>query len=222
MFTGIVTDVGEVVAVEQEGDTRLRLRTGYATADIALGASIACSGVCLTVIETGGDWFAVTASSETMAKTTMAEWRPGTRVNLERALRVGDELGGHLVSGHVDGTGEILSISPDGASARFVLHAPGPLAGFLAVKGSIAVDGISLTVNEVCGPDFTINVIPHTLAATTLGRAAVGDRVNIEVDMLARYVARLLATSAPGTCVFGGGEREAGGGGLPGREAGGP
>jgi riboflavin synthase len=199
MFTGIITDVGEVVAVEPDGDIRFRLRTRYATADIPSGASIACSGVCLTVVETGPDWFAVTASSETLAKTTMADWRPGTRVNLERALRMGDELGGHLVSGHVDGTGKILSISADGASRRFVLRAPDHLVPFLANKGSVAVDGISLTVNEVCGADFTINVIPHTLAQTTLGAAAEGARVNLEVDMLARYVARLIAADVAGT-----------------------
>ena len=217
MFTGIITDVGEVVAVDQTGDTRFRLRTRYPTADIARGASIACSGVCLTVIETGSDWFAVTASSETLAKTTMTGWRPGTRVNLERALKLGDELGGHLVSGHVDGTGEILSISADGASERFVFRAPDHLARFLAGKGSIAVDGISLTVNEVCGSDFTVNIIPHTLSATTLGGAAAGDRVNLEIDMLARYVARLLATSEPGASVAGIGGRE-----MSGCGAGGP
>jgi riboflavin synthase len=211
MFTGIITDVGEVVAVEAGGDTRFRLRTRYAADAIPHGASIACSGVCLTVIETGPDWFAVTASSETLAKTTMADWRPGTRVNLERALKLGDELGGHLVSGHVDGTGEILSISAEGASRRLVLRVPDHLARFLANKGSIAVDGVSLTVNEVRGRDFTINVIPHTLAATTLGAAAGGSRVNLEVDMLARYVARLLSAE-PGESGAGPGPRAPGAG----------
>jgi riboflavin synthase len=192
--------VGAVVAVEADGDTRYRLRTLYPTGGIPRGASIACSGVCLTVVATGPDWFEVTASSETLAKTTMADWRPGTRVNLERALRVGDELGGHLVSGHVDGTGEVVSIAADGGSRRFVLRAPDVLTRFLASKGSIAVDGVSLTINEVRGSDFTVNVVPHTLAATTLGDAAAGTPVNLEVDMLARYVARHLApeeTDAP-------------------------
>ena len=220
MFTGIITDVGEVLAVEQGGDTRLRLRTHYPTAGIAVGASIACSGVCLTVIETGPDWFDVSASSETLAKTTIASWQPGSRVNLERALRVGDELGGHLVSGHVDGTGEVLSISADGASRRFVFRAPDHLGRFLATKGSVAVDGISLTVNEVSSADFTINVIPHTLAATTLGAAREGLRVNLEVDMLARYVARLLAADgdADGGAVGKAADR---GGGPGARQAGG-
>lgn len=192
MFTGIITDVGEVVAVDRDGDTRFRLRTRYPTGDIPIGASIACSGVCLTVVATGGDWFEITASAETLAKTTMAAWMPGTRINLERALRMGDELGGHLVSGHVDGTGAVVSIATDGASRRFVFRAADDLARFLAAKGSIAVDGISLTVNEVDGSDFAVNIIPHTLVATTLGDAAPGTRVNLEVDMLARYVARIL------------------------------
>jgi riboflavin synthase len=217
MFTGIITDVGEVVAVDADGDTRFRLRTRYPTGEIPRGASIACSGVCLTVVDTGPDWFAVTASSETLAKTTMADWRPGTRVNLERALKVGDELGGHLVSGHVDGTGEVLSVSAEGASRRFIFRAPDHLVRFLANKGSIAIDGISLTVNEVCGSDFTINVIPHTLAMTTLGAAVGGVRVNLEVDMLARYVARLLTGEVAGT-----GGVAAGGPGSGAGKAGGP
>ncbi len=220
MFTGIITDVGEVLAVEQGGDTRFRLRTRYPTADIPPGASIACAGVCLTVIETGPDWFEVSASSETLAKTTMASWRPGFRINLERALKVGDELGGHLVSGHVDGTGEVVSITADGASRHFVFRAPDHLGRFLANKGSVAVDGISLTVNEVSGADFTINVIPHTLAATTLGAATEGIRVNLEVDMLARYVARLLATDGAGARAAEGTEEKAEGGGPGARRAG--
>jgi riboflavin synthase len=196
MFTGIITDVGEVAAVEPAGDTRFVIRTGYRPEDIAIGASIACAGVCLTVIETGRDRFTVSASAETLSKTTLAGWRVGTLINLERALRMGDELGGHLVSGHVDGTGHVLSITPDGDSRRFVIGAPPPLARFFAGKGSVAVDGISLTVNEVCGSDFTVNIIPHTLAATTLGTARAGDAVNLEIDLIARYVARLLAEPA--------------------------
>ncbi|MFO1129404.1 MAG: riboflavin synthase [Rhodospirillales bacterium] len=211
MFTGIITDVGEVVAVEADGDTLFRLRTSYPTADIALGASIACSGVCLTVIATGSDWFDITASSETLARTTMAGWRPGTRVNLERALRLGDELGGHLVSGHVDGTGEVASIAADGASRRFVFRIPDPLAPFIAGKGSVAIDGISLTVNAVSGSEFAVNIIPHTLVATTLGEATAGTRVNVEVDMLARYVARLLAADPPASVGAASGGMVAGG-----------
>jgi riboflavin synthase len=201
MFTGIITDVGEVLAVAASGDTRFVIRTAYPVAGIPLGASIACAGVCLTVIETGSDpaggWFAVSASAETLSKTTLAGWRPGSRVNLERALRVGDELGGHLVSGHVDATGRIVSVTPDGDSRRFVVRAPAALGRFFAGKGSVAMDGVSLTVNAVCGPDFTLNIIPHTLAVTTLGAARAGDAVNLEIDMLARYVARLLEVPPP-------------------------
>lgn len=208
MFSGIITDIGEVRHVERDGDTRFVIATGAPVDDIAIGASIACAGVCLTVIATGrgaaageegAGWFAISASAETLAKTTLGGWRPGTRVNLERALKVGDELGGHLVSGHVDATGRILAITADGASRRLVIGAPAELARFFAAKGSVAVDGVSLTVNTVCGPDFTLNIIPHTLAATTLGAATVGDAVNLEIDLIARYVARLLDVPGTGT-----------------------
>jgi riboflavin synthase len=192
MFTGIITDLGRVRAVRDVGDTRLDIGTAYAEESIRIGASIACSGVCLTAIDKGPGWFAVTASAETVSCTTVGTWRPGTPVNLERALRLGDELGGHLVSGHVDGVGRVLSVSPDGASRRLVFEAPAALAGFVAAKGSIAVDGISLTVNEVDGRRFGVNIIPHTLAVTTLGEVREGDPVNLEIDVLARYVARLL------------------------------
>jgi riboflavin synthase len=192
MFTGIITDVGRVRSVRAEGDTRLEIGTAYAMQEIPIGASIACSGVCLTVVETGAGWFAVTASAETVSCTTVGSWRAGTPINLERALRLGDELGGHLVSGHVDGVGEVLRIVPDGASRRFVFAAPTHLAGFIASKGSIAVDGISLTVNEIDDTRFGVNIIPHTLVATTLGSSNEGDRVNLEIDLMARYVARLL------------------------------
>lgn len=191
MFTGIITDLGHVRAIRAEGDTRIEISTRFEDASIGIGASIACSGVCLTVIDKGPGWFAVHASNETLSRTTLGEWRPGTAVNLERPLKLGDELGGHLVSGHVDGVGTALSITPDGASRCFVFGAPPSLARFVAVKGSIAVDGISLTINEVDGPRFGVNIIPHTLSVTTLGETGPGDRVNLEIDLLARYVARL-------------------------------
>jgi riboflavin synthase len=159
---------------------------------IAIGASIACSGCCLTVVEKGTDWFAVEVSGESLAKTHLGDWREGSRLNLELSLKVGDELGGHLVYGHVDGVGRVISMTPEGGSVRFVFEAPGELAGFIASKGSIAVDGISLTVNEVEGSRFGVNVISHTQAVTTLGRVKPGQSVNLEVDMLARYVQRLL------------------------------
>lgn len=196
MFTGIVTDLGEVVDIRDEGDRWFRFRTGYDLSAVPRGASIACSGVCLTVIDTGVDWFAVTASAETLARTTMKNWRIGTRINLERALRLGDELGGHLVSGHVDDTAAIASIADEGASKRFAFRVPDRLARFMATKGSVAIDGISLTVNAVDDNDqtFGVNIIPHTSAVTTLGFARQGDLVNVEVDLLARYVARQLGT----------------------------
>jgi len=195
MFTGIVTDIGEIAAMSrggQAGDRRFVIRTRHDTAPIAIGASIACSGCCLTVVEKGEDWFAVEVSGESLAKTHLGDWREGTRLNLELSLRIGDELGGHLVYGHVDGVGKVVSMAPEGGSMRFVFEAPLELARFIASKGSIAVDGISLTVNEVEGNRFGINIIPHTQAVTTLGQAKVGQRVNLEVDMLARYVQRLL------------------------------
>ena len=195
MFTGIVTDIGEIASVSpagQAGDRRFVVRTKHDLKPIAIGASVAHSGCCLTVIEKGADWFAVEASGETLDKTHLGDWQAGTRINLELSLKLGDELGGHLVYGHVDGVGKIASMTPEGGSIRFVFEAPGELARFVAAKGSVAVDGISLTVNEVTGNRFGVNVISHTQAVTTLGQAKVGQRVNLEVDMLARYVARLL------------------------------
>ena len=195
MFTGIVTDVGEVRRIEKRGDTHLVIATHYDPATIDIGASIACSGVCLTVAEKGDGpepWFAVTASAETLSKTTLGSWKLGDRVNLERSLKIGDELGGHIVVGHVDGVAEIASVAPEGESLRLTFSAPGELARFIATKGSIALDGVSLTVNEVDGSKFGVNLIPHTLAVTTFGRAKPGTKVNLEVDLMARYVARLI------------------------------
>ena len=198
MFTGIVTDLGtvrEVLPIGGGHDHRLVIGTspGFLTtpAPVALGASIACSGVCLTAVQLGGDWFAVEASAETLSKTTLGGWKPGTRVNLERSLRLGDELGGHLVAGHVDGTGEVLSATPENGSVRWRFRAPLAIAPFIAPKGSIAIDGVSLTVNDVDGADFGVNIIPHTASITTFGTLQPGRRVNLEIDMMARYVARL-------------------------------
>ncbi|MSO77754.1 MAG: riboflavin synthase [Alphaproteobacteria bacterium] len=192
MFTGIVTDVGGVRAVSVAGDTRFEIATTYDTSGIAIGASIACSGACLSVVEKGAGWFAVQASAETLGCTTLGDWRPGTRVNLERALKIGDELGGHIVSGHVDGVARLASRRPEGASVRLEFVLAPDLMGFVASKGSITIDGVSLTVNEVTGDRFGVNIIPHTALATTLGDISDGDSVNVEIDMLARYVARLL------------------------------
>lgn len=194
MFTGIVTDIGEVLETERRGDLRARIGTAYDVARIDIGASIACDGVCLTVVALGTqprNWFDVEISAESLSKTTIGDWRPGTRLNLERALRVGDELGGHIVSGHVDGLAEVVGVRPEGDSLRVTFRAPRALAGFIAPKGSVALNGTSLTVNEVAGTDFGINFIPHTQKATTWGDVRVGDRVNLEVDTMARYVARL-------------------------------
>ncbi|WP_413867878.1 riboflavin synthase [Albidovulum sp.] len=194
MFTGIITDMGEVLALEQKGDLRARIATGYAVETIDIGASIACDGVCLTVVATGETprgWFDVEISAETVSKTNLGAWHPGRRLNLERALRVGDELGGHIVSGHVDGVAGIVAMQEEGASTRFTFRAPDALAGFIAPKGSVALNGTSLTVNEVGGAEFGVNIIPHTKAVTTWGQARPGDLVNIEIDTLARYVARL-------------------------------
>lgn len=191
MFTGIVTDVGRVLEVEKRGDTRFRIATGYATDSIDIGASIASSGCCLTVVDKGSDWFAVEASAETLACTTLGGWRVGTRINLERSLRVGDELGGHIVTGHVDAVGRVEEKRAEGDSVRFTFSVPERLARFIAPKGSIAVNGVSLTVNEVAANRFGVNLIPHTLKMTTFGDAVVGDNVNIEIDVLARYVARI-------------------------------
>ena len=200
MFTGIVTGLGTVRAVVPLGagqDMRIVIATPVAEAawagtnTIPLGASIASSGCCLTAIEVGEDWYAVTASAETLSKTTLGTWKPGTRVNLERPLKVGDELGGHIVAGHVDGLGEVVSATPEHGSTRWVFAVPHALARFIAPKGSVAIDGVSLTVNEVDGPRFGVNIIPHTAAVTTFGTLRAGDKVNIEIDTVARYVARL-------------------------------
>jgi riboflavin synthase len=193
MFTGIITDLGRVRAVGQSAMTRLEIETKYPAESIAIGASIACNGVCLSVVERGRGWFAVEASAETLSKTTLGDWRVGSAVNLERPLKLGDELGGHLVLGHVDGVGNLIERTPDGASLRLTLEAPADLARFIAPKGSVAIDGVSKTVNEVSGRRFGVNVIPITQRETTLGRLAAGDRVNLEIDMMARYVARLMA-----------------------------
>ena len=192
MFTGIVTDLGRVRRVLPGGDTGYEIETRYDTGAISIGASIACSGVCLTAVELGKGWFRVQASAETLARSTLGNWRAGTLVNLERSLKLGDELGGHLVAGHVDGVGHHLSQREEGDSIRLVFEAPAALAPGIATKGSIAVDGVSLTVNEVTGARFGVNIIPHTGAVTTLGSLKVGDPVNLELDLIARYVARLM------------------------------
>ena len=199
MFTGIVTDIGRVVRLERRGDLRARLATAWDTGGIEIGASIACAGVCLTAVALGPGWFEVDASAETLDKTTLGDWAEGTRVNLERALRVGDELGGHIVSGHVDGTARIAGRVPEGDSMRFTFEVPGALARFVAPKGSVCLDGVSLTVNEVEGARFGVNLIPHTQEATTFGDRREGDRVNLEIDTLARYVARLAESLPAGT-----------------------
>jgi len=195
MFTGIITDVGSVRSLEQKGDTRISLGTAYDTTTIDIGASIACSGVCLTVVDKGEDWFAVDASAETLSRTNLGHWREGSRVNLERALRIGEELGGHIVTGHVDAVGKILSLTPEGESVRMQVEIPRALAGYIAEKGSVTIDGVSLTVNEVTDRKentiFGINIIPHTQENTSFSAAKIGDNVNIEVDILARYVARM-------------------------------
>lgn len=194
MFTGIVTDMGEVLALQQQGDLRARIGTRYDVAGIDIGASIACEGVCLTVVALGDtprNWFEVQISAETVSKTNLKGWRVGKRLNLERSLKVGDELGGHIVSGHVDGVAEVIRTAPEGDSLRVTFRAPEPLARFIAQKGSVALNGTSLTVNEVDGCDFGINFIPHTQKVTTWGEVVVGQTVNLEVDTMARYVARL-------------------------------
>jgi riboflavin synthase len=194
MFTGIVTDIGEVIEREERGDTRVRIATGYDVSGIDIGASIACSGVCLTVIAKGSEprpWFDVEFSAETATKTTASDWQTGRKLNLERALRVGDELGGHIVSGHVDGVAEVADTTSEGDSTRYTFTVPPALSRFIAPKGSVALDGTSLTVNEVDGNRFGVNIIPHTKAVTTWGSIEAGDHVNLEIDTLARYVARL-------------------------------
>ena len=192
MFTGIITDLGRLRSMTPGGSARLVIETRYDTAAIADGASIACSGVCLSVVEKGKGWFAVDASAETLACTTIGSWRAGQGINLERPLKLGDELGGHLVSGHVDGVGELVERRPDGDSLRLSVRAPASLARFIAPKGSVAIDGVSLTVNEVNGAVFGVNIIPVTQRETGLGGLNVGQRVNVEIDLLARYLARLM------------------------------
>ena len=191
MFTGIITDVGTVEALEQRGDLRAVVKAHYETQTINDGASIACSGACLTVVDKGADWFAVDISKETLDHTTLGAWSVGSRINLERSLRMGDELGGHMVSGHVDGVATVLSLIDEGDSRRLTIRVPGPISRFIASKGSVALDGISLTVNEVEADVFGVNIIPHTWEETTLADVGPGSRLNVEIDMLARYVARL-------------------------------
>ncbi len=196
MFTGIITDIGEVRRIDTSGERRFEIATAFDLATVDMGASICCAGCCLTVVDKGADWFAVEVSEESISKTTLGQWQAGTRINLERALKLGDELGGHLVSGHVDGVGRVIGRKPVGESVAVTFEAPGDLARFIATKGSITVDGVSLTVNAVGANDFAVNIIPHTLAVTTLGSLAVGDTVNLEIDLLARYVARLRETES--------------------------
>ncbi|MFU8836455.1 riboflavin synthase [Roseovarius autotrophicus] len=191
MFTGIITDIGRIASVARRGDMHARIATGYDTGRIEIGASIACDGVCLTVVALGAGWFDVDISAETLSKTNLGDWAEGRQVNLERALRVGDELGGHIVSGHVDGLAEVIARRDEGESTRLTFRAPAALARFIAPKGSVALNGTSLTVNEVSGDTFGVNLIPHTQTVTTWGAVAVGDRINLEIDTLARYVARL-------------------------------
>ena len=198
MFTGIVTDIGTVRSAEQRGDLRLVIGTDYDMETVELGASIACSGACLTVVDKGKDWFAVDLSGETVSKTASDHWREGARLNLERSLRLGDEIGGHIVTGHVDAVGNVVGVVPEGDSRRVAIAVPRTLGGMIAAKGSVALDGVSMTVNEVAdGEDgtsaFTVNVIPHTAQHTTLGELAADRQLNVEVDVLARYIDRMLA-----------------------------
>ena len=196
MFTGIVTDIGRVRSVRQtERDRRYEIETAWDISGIDLGASVSHAGCCLTVTEKGPGWFAVEVSGETLSKTTLGDWREGHRVNLERAAKLGDELGGHIVSGHVDGLGRVASVTPEGGSHRIDIEAPAPLHRYIAAKGSITVDGVSRTVNAVEGQVFGLNIIPHTWEATTLGGLKAGDAVNLEIDMLARYLARWQETA---------------------------
>ena len=198
MFTGIITDIGTVRSIEPRGDLRLVIACGYDMASVDLGASIACSGACLTVVDKGDDWFAVDVSAETQARTPAAMWKEGARLNLERALRLGDELGGHLVTGHVDAVGQVVGTCAEGDSTRLGVRVPRALAAMIAPKGSITLDGVSLTVNDVrdaedASTDFSVNIIPHTAQQTTLGDRKAGEQLNVEVDVLARYIDRILA-----------------------------
>jgi riboflavin synthase len=198
MFTGIVTDVGKVVSAEQRGDLRLRIQSGYDMGTVDLGASIACSGVCLTVVDRGEDWFAVDVSGETVSRTAGDMWKEGARLNLERSLRLGDELGGHIVTGHVDAVAQVVGVCSEGDSKRIGISVPRALGPMIAAKGSIALDGVSLTVNDVREAEdgtthFSVNIIPHTAQHTTLGDLTQGGQLNVEVDVLARYIDRMLA-----------------------------
>ena len=194
MFTGIITDIGELISLDKQGDWQLRIKTHWNTKDIDIGASIACSGICLTVLDREGDYFDVSASMETVSITTLQTWQLGKKINLERALRVGDELGGHIVSGHVDGMITLSEINPDNDSYRLKFLIDDKFKGLIASKGSVCIDGISLTVNSVTDSSFDVNIISHTWNETTIGNCIVGDVANLEIDMLARYVARLLET----------------------------
>jgi len=201
MFTGIVTDVGTVVGAEQRSDLRLAIRCGYDMSTLELGASVSCSGVCLTVVDKGSDWFAVDLSTETLSRTAPALWKKGAKLNLERSLRVGDELGGHFVTGHVDCVGEVVAVRPEGGSIRIEVALPGGLSPLVARKGSIALDGVSLTVNDIGSAEdgstqFWVNIIPHTAGHTTLGDVAAGRQLNVEADVLARYIDRMIAARA--------------------------
>jgi riboflavin synthase len=204
MFTGITTDIGTVRNVEQRGDLRVTIACGYDMSTVDLGGSIACSGVCLTVVDKGEDWFAVDVSGETRSRTAEGLWSEGSRLNLERSLRVGDELGGHIVAGHVDGVAEVIGVCPEGGSSRIGLRAPDGLGQYIAPKGSIALDGVSLTVNDVRETEdgsthFSVNIIPHTAQITTFGDMAAGRQLNVEIDVIARYLERMIATRAHST-----------------------
>src|SRR5690348_3194375 len=201
MFTGIVTDVGTVCKAEQRGDLRLVIQTAYDLATVDLGASISCSGVCLTVVDKGEDWFAVDVSGETVSKTAAGHWREGARLNLERSLRIGDEIGGHIVTGHVDAVGTVMGVCPEGDSKRIGISVPHALGPMIAAKGSVALDGASMTVNDVRDAEdgtthFSVNVIPHTAQHTTLGELDQGRQLNVEVDVLARYIDRMMIARA--------------------------
>jgi riboflavin synthase len=201
MFTGIITDIGSVAGTDQRADLRLTIRCGYAMATVELGASIACSGVCLTVVDKGDDWFAVDLSTETLSRTADGLWREGAKLNLERSLRVGDELGGHFVTGHVDCVGDVIGVCPEGGSIRIGVSVPREVGSLIAAKGSVALDGVSLTVNEVREGEggkthFSVNIIPYTAECTTFGQLEPGRQLNVEIDVLARYIDRMLAARA--------------------------
>jgi riboflavin synthase len=200
MFTGIITDIGTIRSIEQRGDLRIIVETTYDTATVAMGASIACSGACMTVVDKGAGWFAIDMSGESVSRTAPGLWVAGGTLNLERSMKIGDELGGHIVTGHIDGIGEVMGVCPEGDSHRVGIRVPDGIAPFVATKGSITVDGVSLTVNDVRDADdgthFSVNIIPHTWAVTTLGQLTTGAHVNLEIDILARYLARMQAHAA--------------------------